>query len=502
MNLTMLLEMAVAGFGDRVLLGTGRGGITAGELQTRAGAGASLIRRSGARSVVFLAANGPGFPVALFAGAAAGVPVVPLNYRLGTERLRELLAAAEPALLVADEAMSARLGAPAAGAMTPAEWLGRTAVLEDAAAIEPDSDPDPIALLLYTSGTTAAPKAAVLRQRHLSSYVLSTVEFGGADDAEAALVSVPPYHVAGVSNAVSNLYAGRRVVHLPDFTPAAWLAAVHREGITHALVVPTMLARIVDHLDGARADVPTLRSLAYGGAPMPVGVIERALELFPEVGFVNAYGLTETSSTIALLGPDNHRRAAASRLPSERARLGSAGRAVPGVELRIRSAGGRTLPAGEPGALWVRGEQVSGEYLGGSGGLDDGWFHTRDLAYIDADGYLFVLGRTDDTIIRGGENIAPTEIEEVLRAHPAVADAAVTGLPDEEWGQRLAAAVVPVAGATAGPDELREHVRAVLRSAKTPDLLVLVPELPYNDLGKLARRQVVDIVLGAASGGT
>ncbi|KKD06663.1 class I adenylate-forming enzyme family protein [Streptomyces sp. WM6386] len=487
MNLSLLLEMAASGFGDRVVLGSPQGGVTAAELHTRALSGAALIRRSGARSVVYLAGNGAAFAVALFSGAAAGVPVVPLNYRLGSERLRELVAAHEPALVIADDASAARLG-DLPVRLTPQEWLDSTA--GEAPEPAPATEADPIALLLYTSGTTAAPKAAVLRHSHLTSYVLSTVDFAGAGQTEAALVSVPPYHVAGVSNTVSNLYAGRRVVHLPSFDPGSWLAAARDEGITHALVVPTMLARITEYLGDDPADVPTLTSLAYGGAPMPAPVIERALRLFPDTGFVNAYGLTETSSTIALLGPEDHR---------EPARLGSAGRIVPGVEAQVRDENGAPLPPGEPGALWVRGDQVSGEYLGVSGAREPGgWFHTRDRAYVDTDGYLFVLGRADDTIIRGGENIAPAEIEEVLRTHPAVADAAVTGLPDEEWGERIAAAVVPTAEiAPPTSDELREHVRAVLRSSKTPDIVVLVPGLPYSDLGKLARRQVADTVRAA-----
>ncbi|WP_432194231.1 class I adenylate-forming enzyme family protein [Streptomyces sp. bgisy027] len=484
MNLLLLLEMAASGFGDRVVLGSPRDGVTAADLHTRALSGAALIRRSGARSVVYLAGNGAVFAVALFSGAAAGVPVVPLNYRLGTDRLRELVAAHEPALIIADDESAARLNDLSAR-LTPEDWMDRTA--EEAPETAPVTENDPIALLLYTSGTTAAPKAAVLRHSHVSSYVLSTVEFAGAHEAEAALVSVPPYHVAGVSNTVSNLYAGRRVVHLPSFDPGRWLSVARDEGITHALVVPTMLARIVEHLGDDPAGVPALTSLAYGGAPMPAPVIERALRLFPDTGFVNAYGLTETSSTIALLGPEDHR---------DPARLGSAGRIVPGVEAQVRDENGEPLPPGEPGTLWVRGDQVSGEYLGFSGDRDPGgWFHTRDRAYLDADGYLFVLGRADDTIIRGGENIAPAEIEEVLRAHPAVADAAVTGMPDEEWGERIAAAIVPRAeAARPTPDELRDHVRDVLRSSKTPDIVVLVPDLPYSDLGKLARRQLADTI--------
>jgi acyl-CoA synthetase (AMP-forming)/AMP-acid ligase II len=256
------------------------------------------------------------------------------------------------------------------------------------------------------------------------------------------------------------------------------------------MVVPTMLARIVEYLDGRTADVPSLRSIAYGGARMPRPVIERALAAFPTTGFVNAYGLTETSSTIAVLGPDDHRAAVESNDDAVRARLGSAGRAVPGVELVVRGDDGEPVPAGEVGELYVRGAQVSARYVGLGSSLDaDGWFGTRDRAWFDADGYLFIEGRSDDTIIRGGENIAPGEIEEVLVAHPAVADAVVFGRPDDEWGERIAAVVV-VRDAV-DPDELRAWVRDRLRSSRTPQDIMFRAELPRTETGKVLRRVLI-----------
>src|SRR5699024_1084922 len=184
----------------------------------------------------------------------------------------------------------------------------------------------------------------------------------------------------------------RRIVYLPHFDALRWLEVARSTGATSAMVVPTMLDSIVDVLDGAEANVPTLKSLSYGGARMPLPTLEAALRAFPGVGFVNAYGLTETSSTIALLGPDDHRDALASSDPHVRARLGSIGRPVPGIEIVIRDAEDNPVGIGEQGELWVRGPQVSGEYMGSGSSLDDeGWFPTRDLAYQDADGFLFVI---------------------------------------------------------------------------------------------------------------
>ncbi|MDQ1698060.1 MAG: hypothetical protein QOJ03_3413, partial [Frankiaceae bacterium] len=171
--------------------------------------------------------------------------------------------------------------------------------------------------------------------------------------------------------------------------------------------------------------------------------------------------------------------------------LSSVGRVVPGVELQVRDEGSALLPSGRPGLLFLRGEQVSGEYVGSSGVDGDGWFATRDRGWVDADGYLFIEGRADDTIIRGGENIAPAEIEDVLAEHPSVTEAAVVGIPDDEWGQRVAAVVVLAGGATADADELRAWVRARLRSSRTPDVVTFRAELPRTDTGKLLRRSLL-----------
>ncbi len=175
------------------------------------------------------------------------------------------------------------------------------------------------------------------------------------------------------------------------------------------------------------------------------------------------------------------------------------GRLVPGVDVEIRDATGAALPGGEVGEIWVRGDQVSGEYLGAGTGLDpDGWFPTRDRGSVDAEGYLFIEGRADDTIIRGGENIAPAEIEDVLLGHAAVQQVAVVGVPDEEWGQRIAAAVVLRPGAALTGDELREWARARLRTSKTPDVIAFRTELPVTETGKLLRRQVLRDLAPAA----
>ena len=489
MTLLMLLEMVASAFGDRIAVGTADRHLTFAQLHRAAGVGADEIRRRGARHVAYVGQSDLAFPIAVFACAWAGVPLLPLNYRLGDEQLGELLANHDEVLVLTDDVE--HLEHLSDHVVSIDDWVARTT---DESAPEPEpstTDGEDVAVLLYTSGTTSTPKAAVLRHRHITAYVISAIEFASSAEDDAGLVTVPPYHIAGVANVITSAYAARRIVYLPTFTPEGWLEVVRAEGITNALLVPTMLARVVEHLDGHPADCPRLRSLAYGGARMPITVLERALAAFPDAGFVNAYGLTETSSTLAILGPDDH-QAARDGDPDAVRRLGSAGRLVPGVEVDIRD-----------GEIWVRGEQVSGEYLGRDDVVDDdGWFPTRDRGWLDDDGYLFIEGRADDTIIRGGENIAPAEVEDVLLTHPAVLEAAVVGVPDEEWGQVLAAAVVLRPGATTTTDELRDHTREHLRSSKTPDLISFRDELPHTPTGKLLRRTVLADLLETREGAT
>jgi acyl-CoA synthetase (AMP-forming)/AMP-acid ligase II len=489
MNLSLLLDMVRDGFAERILLGSRHDGITGEDLHRRSVGGARGLRDTRATALIYIGVNGPAFPVAMFAAARAGIPLVPLNYRLGDDQLGQLVRRHPGALAVTDQGQLQRVRQFGPDTITIGQWLDQTAELADEA-IDPPESPGEAAIVIYTSGTTSAPKGVVIKHSNLVSYVIGSVEFGGADATEAALVSVPPYHIAAVANAITNLYAGRRTVVLDQFTAEQWLGVARDERISNAMVVPTMLARIMSAAGDLR--VPSLRTLAYGGAAMPLPVIEHALRAWPDVDFVNAYGLTETSSTIAILGPEDHRAAIATDDSDVRARLASVGQVVPSVELQIRGEDGNVITDGSSGRIFVRGDQVSGEYTGSGSVLDaEGFFDTRDLGHVDADGYLFIHGRADDTIIRGGENIAPAEIEDVLLAHSDVMDAVVVGIPHDEWGQVLAAAVVLRAGSTATGELLREHVRARLRSPKTPDQILVWDELPRNETGKLVRREVV-----------
>jgi acyl-CoA synthetase (AMP-forming)/AMP-acid ligase II len=488
MSLSLLLEMAVANHGSRAALYEDGVTLTYEDLKTRVQRAAGIVQEHDVEHLVFVGRNGIAYPQLLFTAAAAGVAFAPLNYRLSTAGLRSQIGALAKPLVICEHQYADAVG-DIAPVIALEEFSADVDQREPVASV--DVDDASTAVVLFTSGTTSRPKAVLLRHENLVSYILSTVDLGAASADDAALVTVPPYHIAAVGSALSNIYSGRRVVYLPDFGPRAWLDLVRDQRVTTAMVVPTMLARIVDELEGNTASVPSLGLLSYGGAKMPRPVLVRALAAFPDVGFVNAYGLTETSSTIALLGPEDHREALASADPAVQARLSSVGRAVPSIELELRATDGRPVTGGEAGELWVRGPQVSGTYAEQGSVLDDeGWFPTRDIARIDKDGFLFIEGRADDTIIRGGENIHPAEIEDVLLSHSAVKEAAVIGLPDEEWGQRIVAFVVPRAGELADESEIREFVRSHLRGSRTPDQVVWRLELPHTPTGKLLRRQL------------
>lgn len=490
MSISLLLEMAASNDPHRIAIVSGDTRMTTGQLKQLANGGAGVIAASGAQHVAYVGAGGILLPLLLFSGAQAATAVTPLNYRLNAGGLRELIGRLSAPLVVADDDYLDMVGGSGKQVISSQEFIA-AARHEDP--IATCCDPDAPAVVLFTSGTTSRPKAVELSHNNLTSYITGTIEFASADRDDTALICVPPYHVAGVGAALSNLYAGRKMVYLPQFDAREWVRLVVVEAVTTATVVPTMLDRIVAVLQREPTELPTLRTLAYGGSKVPLPLVRKALELLPNVGFANAYGLTETSSTIAVLTPADHRAALHTSDPATARRLGSVGQPVPTVEVEIRADDGRPLGPGKTGELFVRGDQVSGRYAELGSVLDDeGWFATNDLAFIDDEGYLFVKGRSDDTIIRGGENIAPAEIEDVLVEHLAVRDCAVIGVTDPHWGQQIVAVVVPVAGADPDPGELREYVRKRLRGSRTPDQVVFRSELPTNTTGKVMRRHLVN----------
>jgi len=493
MNIVLILQMAAEAGADRVGLVCDGRRWTYGKLLEAAKGAAEVFVSSGCTHVALLDESSEAAPIGLFGAALAGIPYVPLNYRLADEDLGALLERIKPAYVIGDVERVQRLSQGHTCATRDAFVAAAEAAAANASGEEREGEG--IAAQIFTSGTTAAPKAALLRHTNLLGYILGTVEFMSADESDAQLVCVPPYHIAGISALLSSFYAMRRIVMLPSFDPDKWLQLAAQEQVTNAFLVPTMLARIIARMDETgETTLPSVQAIAYGGGRMPPELIARALDLFPNCDFTNAYGLTETSSTIALLTPEDHRIAHRSDDPKVRARLGSVGKPLPTVELEIRDDEGRRLGPNERGEIYVRGEQVSGEYRERSALDADGWFPTRDAGYLDDEGYLFLSGRADDVIVRGGENISPGEIEDVLSTHKAIADSAAVGIPSVEWGEAVGIAVTVRPGhEPPSEEELKALIKDRLRSSRVPEKVVFVASLPYNEMGKLLRREVKNL---------
>lgn len=494
MNIGLLLDSIATVFPDRVAITSAGRGITYAALRDGALRRAEALRaRLGGRPLGYVGTNQPAFPLLLFTAGYADVPFVPLNFRVKQTEYEHYLAVSGAGVVVAEPRYQDVLRDAATAAGVSAQVVGLRE-LAGVGAVGGCESASPDAVLLFTSGTSGRAKLVRLSHANLASYVLGTVECGSAGADEAALLAAPPYHVAAVANTLTSVFRGRRLVLMDRFDARRWLELVATESVTHAMVVPTMLARILDVIEAEPALTPTtLRNLSYGGSRPPDGLVDRAMGLLPEsVGLVNAFGLTETSSTVAMLTPEDHRTAWHSDVPAVRARLRSVGRPVPGVRIEVLREDGTPAASGEPGEICIRGEQVSGGYVGGRLRVDDaGRLHTGDLGRLDDEGYLFVEGRLDDLIIRGGENINPHEIETVLAEHPRVDEALVFGIPDPEWGESVAALVTGPEPVDVG--ELQQWVRSRLAGYKVPVRITRADELPRNDLGKPLRSRAREL---------
>ena len=509
MNTVSFLSIPASIVPDQEVLVFGDTRLTYADVHARVRRLAGVLCRLGVGQgtpVAALHTNSHRYVEAYYAVAMVGGVFIPVNYRAKRPELEHMLKAGRARVLLVGERyldhvhvlrdalpdLQTVLGFDAA--------LGELPAYEDllAAATEHEGeaevDEQDTTILMYTSGTTALPKGVMLTHHDFSAYVTANVDLADGTPRGAALLCVPLYHIAGATNMMTTVWTGRRLVLMPQFEPRAWLDLVERERITHAFLVPTMLKQLLDQPDLPRRDLSSLENLSYGGAAMPFPVIRRALELFPKsVGFVNAFGQTETTSTLTLLGPDDHRLdGTTAEIEKRTRRLTSIGRPLPDVEVRIAGEDGVDLLPDQVGEICVRTPRVMKGYAGQKESplTKDGWLPTRDMGWVDEDGYLFIAGRKDDMIIRGGENIAPAEVESVLQSHPAIEEAAVVGMPDVEWGQRVTAFVVLRPGVEVTAQELVEFCRARLATFKKPEVIHFLPELPKNPMGKILRREL------------
>lgn len=474
MNIGTILDAAASGDPGRAALIVDGRAISYRELAAavRSCAAGLAAHGVGAGQRVAVVDGGSLLSIAtLLAAARLGAAAALMNPALTPSELRGLLKNAGCAdVAVAGEQYSDRLreaGAPTV--LTDADLLDGDGVEPAAEADDDNADGD--ALILFTSGTTGLPKAVAITARQLTMRIRGMAAPFRADvPPSVGMMCVPFFHVGGALGTLGSLYSGNTSVVQKRFDAGEWLRLVSQHRVSTTFLVPTMLQRILDHPDFANTDLTSLVAIAYGAAAAPISLVRKAMAALPHVAFANVFGQTETLGAYTTLMPDDHR---------DPARAGSVGRPLPGVEVRVVDPDtGRDVGAGAVGELWVNTTQ----------NVTEGWLHTGDLARQDADGYIFPSGRLSDTINRGGEKFGPIEVEEALRSHPAVSDAAVAGITDDELGQRVGAAVVACAPVTL--EELRSHCRKTIAYFKLPERLAIVDHIPYNSTGKVNRRQL------------
>jgi len=456
--------------------------------------------------VAMLAPNDDRLVRALLACWWLGAAACPLNTRWSRAELADALGDCEPRLLLSDAALAERLPAG------DTAQLDLDALAREAAGHTPREDRraggDALAALLYTGGTTGRAKGVMLTHANFWCACMARgAELNNAPDSVSLLVA-PLFHVAGLSRLIGQSLVGGTCLTMAQFRPEAVIAAIETHRISDTILVPTMLQALLDDPGFRTERVQSLNRIAFGAAPMPPDLLDRALAAWPQAEFFQAYGLTETAGAVCINLPEHH-RSAESRASGK---LNAVGRAGLGAEVIVAGPDGRELPRGEVGEVVCRGPMVTPGYWRNAeataAAIRDGWFHTGDAGCMAADGTLRIVDRLKDMIISGGENIYCAEVEAALRAHPAVAQAAVVGAPDAHWGEVVHAFVVLKGDRSAlgeGPDaapvddQLRAWCRELLAGYKCPRRLTVADELPLSAAGKVLKNRLRERARGQGS---
>lgn len=512
MNAYLLLNIAASIVPDQEIISFGEHRQTYSQLVNRTGRLASTLAQSGIKHgdrVGIIATSSPEMIEAFFASFQLGAIIVPINYRAKADELEFMIQDAGIKVLLLEHRYTDLIAPliPTSGIKTSiciggAHDIGPDYEEVNGSVAQPylnfaDVESNDLAILLYTSGTTSRPKGVMITYGQLTTYVMGHSEAADGTERGSTIISVPSYHVAGATSICNAIYTGRRLILLRQFDAGEWLHAVETEKATQAFLVPTMLSWVMDHPDFNSTDLSSLESLSYGAAPMPYPVIRRAIDLFPPtVNFANAFGMTETTSTVCVLTPEDHKlTGTAEEIDKKLRRLSSVGKPLPGVDIKILTDGGEPEEVNKIGHVYVRtGRTMKGYWKhpeASSETLVNGWVNTKDMGWVDEDGYLFLSGRSSDMIIRGGENISPAEIENVFFEHPDVADVAVIGVPSLEWGEEVMAVVVPSnPESPPNTEDLMLFCTKSLASFKRPTVIELATKLPRTSTGKILKRDL------------
>ncbi len=515
MNTTEFLGIATAICPDKLAIVFEDKRYTFAQLNERVNRLANGLKKLGAKKgdvIAFLQVNCNQCVETYFAVARMGGIYLPLNFRAKEKELTYMLNTAEAKVLIVGDRYLPLIDS----IRKDLRYLQHTAALEKphpdmhfyediikkSPADEPETpiDDKDTTILMYTAGTTGFPKGVMLSHTSFSTYVLENVSPPDPDTSESNILTVPLYHVAGIQAMMAAIYGARTLVMERQFEPEEWMTLVEKEKANRAMMVPTMLKQLLDHPNFKKHNLKSLKVITYGAAPMPLPVIRKALDEFPGVSFINAFGQTETASTITALGPEDHH---ITGTPAEKERklkrLASIGKPMADVQMKVIDAEtGKTLGVGEVGEILAKGPRVMSGYWKDEEKTKktidkDGWVHTGDIGYVDEDGYYFLSGRSSDIIIRAGENISPEELENAIREFPKVEDVAVIGVPDETWGEEPRAVVILKKGVPKSKEveaEIMEHCRQTLASFKRPRTVVFVDDLPRNPMGKLVKKDI------------